>query len=568
MKRYLVYLYDIFKKKYKSGILLIILQVGITILSIITPILLQRTVDEGIVIKNVDKIIFYTILSASCLIFINTAKFFFTKLATRLKTEQSFLLKKKIMHNLTNGALSFFQKNTSGDILKTLESDIAVLENINIDWVISTVIEIIGGLFALRLLFGIDPFLLAIVIIAEIVIIIIQKKIVSILSKNARELRKLSGASMGIMEEFVSNIVSAIYCKSTEYQIKKYSENESTFVRKLNVQYNIAEANQLISNTIDGLLTISIYFLGGIWVIKGKMSYGELIAFSQYISLIISPVLVIINSFSKIELAIVSLDHVNHLVNMPIFKSGELETNEDILPSIRFDDTSICYDGNKPILQKLDMEFSAGNIYAIVGKNGSGKSTIIKTLYRLVEATNGNIYINNRDIKEWNIDKLRKYIGIVPQHSLILNDTIYSNIVLGMNISDDELSKVISIVDLDDTISELHNGLDSIVGEKGDNLSGGQKQKIAIARMLLSSSKILIFDEATSAIDNKSQEKIIEQIYKNYHDRLIIVIAHRISSIGNVDYVYYLENNTILEQGTLQELKQKKGSTYDLLLNE
>lgn len=565
MKQFALQLLITIKRHRKYCAILVILQICITILNIISPFILQRTVDEGIVGGNVNAILFYTLLAIICLLMINTARLFFSKIGNKVKIEQSFWLKRKILNNLANGTLSFLYQNSSGNILKSIENDIAVLERTNVDWAVNAIIEIVGGLFAISLLFRIDPYLLIVIIIAESLIITIQRIIVAILARNARELRTLSGRSLDILQEYVSNIVSAIQSKTTKYQIKKYTLNESMFVKKLNGQYILAEANQLISNTIDGFLTVAIYFLGGVWVIKGKISYGELIAVSQYIALIVSPVLTILNSFSTIEMAVVSLEQVNNLLDMPLIIDGKGIPKDVCTPSIKFDDVSIGYETNRPVLKKVSMVFLLGSTYAIVGENGSGKSTLLKALYRLIDITEGKIYVNDHSLDDWKLDDLRMSIGIVPQQSLILNDTIYNNLKLGNSVSDIELRKAINTVDLGDTISGLDNGIESIVGDKGQILSGGQRQKIALARILLSGEKIIILDEATSAIDNISLKIIIKQIYENYKDRLVIIIAHRRSSIGNADYIYYLGDNTILEHGTLEELKNRKGKVCDLL---
>lgn len=564
MRKYLIYLGEIFKRFVKISFTLLVLQIIITGLNIVSPVLLERMIDDGIVSKNIKTIFFYSILSILCLLIINTFKYLFNKFAAYLKTEQSFYLRRKILNNLSKGDFAFFQSNSSGDILKTLESDVSTLEEIGIDWFVTILIEIIGGIFAIRLLFRINYNLLLIVLIAESCIIIIQRKFVSKLSDNAIELRKLGGKSLGFIEEYVTNIIGAIYSKATKYMEMKFVNNERFFMKRLNKQYNTAEANEIISNTIDGLLTITIYLLGGIFVINDKMSYGELIAFSQYIALIVSPVLIIINSFSKIELAVVSLKKVNHLLHMPLTTSGKMNGKNQKELNIEFENVSLGYNENL-ILKDINMKLKAGYTYAFVGKNGSGKSTIMKAIYRLIEPQNGRIIIGNQNIEDWEIGELRKEIGIVSQDIFILNDTIYNNIVLDNMVSEFELQRILSIVDLEKMISNLEGGFNSIVGEHGLNLSGGEKQKISIARMLLAGTKIMIFDEATSSIDNYAQDKILEQIQKHYKDRLIIVIAHRSRPIEKSDYIFYIENNSIAEEGTLSQLKEKRGRTYELL---
>ena len=567
MKKYLKYLSGVFKHFFKMSIALMILQSAVTLFNLIVPVLLQKTVDDGIVKKDMDSLVVYSAASIICLLVLNFARFFYNKLSVKLKTRQSLELKIGIMDNLAKGDLEFFNNNPSGDILKTLESDVSILEEISVSWIITTVIELIGAMVAAGWILKINYMFLIIVAAAESLIVLFQKKFVSVLSKNAVELRELGGRSMGYIKEYVSNMISSIYSKTTGYMRSRYTDNESAFIKKLNKQYDLAEANQLISNTIGELLNISIYLIGGLFVIRNKMSYGELLAFSQYIALIMSPVLIIINSFSKIQLAIVSLDKVNALRDMPTIESGDGMPNSDRLLDICFNDVSLGY-SDEEILKNVNIRLESGNTYAFVGENGCGKSTILKAIYRMIDPRKGNITVGGKNIRHWNIDELRKMIGIVSQEVFVLNDTIYNNLTLGRKVDNREIMKVIELVDLSGFISSQENGINSKVGENGANLSGGQRQKIAIARMLLFGTRVLIFDEATSAIDNFAQEKIANAIHDNYSDRLIIIIGHRLNTIKSADHIYYIGDKRILEEGSLQELRLRKGFMHDLLISD
>lgn len=567
MKKYIKYLFELFKKFLKMSFALVVMQILVTFLNLVNPILLQKIIDDGIVVKDKETLIIFSAITIFCLIILNFIRFFYNKLAVFLKTRQTFDLKTKIMDNLSQGNIDFYKENSSGDILKTIESDVGVLEEISLDWIITTIVEVIGGIFAVGLILKINYWLLLIVVLAEILMIFFQKKFVSVLSKNAVKLRELGGKSLGFVEEYVSNIICAIYGKTTNYMKRKFINNENIFIKKLNKQYNLAEANQLISNFIDELLRILIYLIGGLFVINNKMSYGELIVFSQYIALIISPILIIINSFSKIELAIVSLDKVKHLIEMPFIECGTDKINIDLPIDIHFSDVTLGY-GKETVLKNINIRLKYGNTYAIVGENGSGKSTIIKALYRMINPQKGDIYVCGKNIRCWDIEDLRRAIGVVSQEVFILNDTIYNNLTLGRDIKNEELQKVINIAGISEIICNQDKGINSEVGESGVSLSGGQRQKIAIARMLLLGTKILIFDEATSAIDNYAQDRIVKGINENYDDRLIIVIGHRLNAIKGADFVYYIGEKQILEQGTLEELENIKGRTHDLIISK
>ena len=210
------------------------------------------------------------------------------------------------------------------------------------------------------------------------------------------------------------------------------------------------------------------------------------------------------------------------------------------------------------------MEFKKGEIYAIVGPSGAGKTTLMHLLFRLWDCISGSITVDGIDIKDFDIDCLRGQISIVSQNIFLLNDTIYNNIVLGKEIADEELQHILVQAGLHEFINTLPNKLETVVGENGIKLSGGEKQRISIARALLKKNPILIFDEATSMLDNETEEKIISILLDSFKDTTIILIAHRLSTVKNANTIYVLNNGTIMEHGSHDQLLEQKGIYYHL----
>lgn len=218
----------------------------------------------------------------------------------------------------------------------------------------------------------------------------------------------------------------------------------------------------------------------------------------------------------------------------------------------------------KPVLHDVFMEFKKGEIYAIVGPSGAGKTTLMHLLFRLWDCISGSITVDGIDIKDFDIDCLRGQISIVSQNIFLLNDTIYNNIVLGKEIADEELQHILVQAGLHEFINTLPNKLETVVGENGIKLSGGEKQRISIARALLKKNPILIFDEATSMLDNETEEKIISILLDSFKDTTIILIAHRLSTVKNANTIYVLNNGTIMEHGSHDQLLEQKGIYYHL----
>ena len=232
---------------------------------------------------------------------------------------------------------------------------------------------------------------------------------------------------------------------------------------------------------------------------------------------------------------------------------------------VRFDEVSFGYNDNRPILRKISFSMMPGQQTAIVGASGAGKSTLIKLLFRFYDPDSGRVLIDNQDIKEISIESLRKIVGIVPQDAVLFNDTILENIRYGCpRASDEEIFRAIELAHLTDFIATLPGGLDTIVGERGLKLSGGEKQRITIARTLLKNPTIIIFDEATSSLDSKSESMISAALRDISKNRTCIVIAHRLSTIVNADQILVLKNGSVLENGTHAKLLGLNGHYHEL----
>ncbi|MTN08238.1 ATP-binding cassette domain-containing protein, partial [Turicibacter sanguinis] len=218
------------------------------------------------------------------------------------------------------------------------------------------------------------------------------------------------------------------------------------------------------------------------------------------------------------------------------------------------------------ILDSINMKFKKGSITAIVGSSGCGKSTLVNLIFRLWDVDEGKILIDNVDIRDYNLQSLRKNISIITQDLLLLDDTILNNLTLeNKNISKKYLDDICARVGIYEFIDNLPNKFNTIVGEKGVKLSGGQKQRIAIARALLSDSEIIVFDEATSALDNISQKIILENINDILGNKIVIMIAHRLSTIKNSDKIYVIDKGKVIESGSHEELILNEGVYYKFL---
>jgi len=230
---------------------------------------------------------------------------------------------------------------------------------------------------------------------------------------------------------------------------------------------------------------------------------------------------------------------------------------------ITFDKVKFKYNERQNLFNDLSFEVPAGKKIAIVGGSGSGKSTIVRLLYRFYDPVEGRILINNQDIRDVSLNSLRKSIGIVPQDTVLFNDSILYNIHYGnFDASLDEVYNVTKLSDLHDTISRMPKGYETLVGERGLKLSGGEKQRVAIARTMLKNPPIFIYDEATSSLDSITEQNILNSVKKLIHGRTSIVIAHRLVTVLDADEILVLQDGKIVEKGSHRNLIKKPASLY------
>ena len=328
----------------------------------------------------------------------------------------------------------------------------------------------------------------------------------------------------------------------------------------------LTEKSKLTANTLNEIMFIVIYLISGLSIIQNTMTIGTMMAFIQYTSMLISPILQLTNSNTRIHIAIVSLRRIRTVLRIP--KTVDVGTKENIEGKIQFENVNFSYQPEVNVLNDFNMKIEKGKKIAIVGCSGCGKSTLLKLLYRLWSPNQGKILIDDIPIEKYSLKALRDSIAIVTQDVMIFNDTVLNNINLTGDRNISEIKKMCKKIDLEDNAILMDENPEGTVGEYGVKLSGGQKQRIAILRAILQNASIYVFDEATSALDNLTQEKIMEEIDTYLCGKTTIIIAHRLSTVRNADYIYVIENGSVVEEGTHDKLMLKNGAYKKMYMSE
>ena len=336
-------------------------------------------------------------------------------------------------------------------------------------------------------------------------------------------------------------------------------------------QHLTSESIHLGQGLIMGTGLLSLTILTGQQVIYGNMKISDFILVNMYLLQFISPLGnlgFILRDMSEGLTNFLELDNIFDI-------NPEITDKVDTLPlqyyhgEIHFNSVYFSYDSNKVILNDVTFTARSNKITAIVGPTGSGKSTIAKLLFRAYDICDGNITIDNQDIRQVKLSSLREKIGIIPQNPTLFMDTIYNNISYGNpEATYEEVLDIVKTVHLDKLIESLADGLNTIVGENGVKLSGGEKQRIAIARVLLCDFKLVVFDEATSSLDAKTEYLIQQNINKYLHGRTAIIIAHRLSTVMHADNIIVIDNGHVIQKGTHNTLINIDGYYKNLYLKQ
>ncbi|HBG9065333.1 TPA: ABC transporter ATP-binding protein [Clostridioides difficile] len=564
------FLYLIIQGNKKLVIISFLMMIVVAMIDLYIPQIIMNILDIAIKSKNITMLIKLILQFILINIILSNLELFLEYNYSKMKKKITTKLKLKLLRHLSKLDGRFFSEIKTGNIMNIVEYDVMMLDRFGIELIFSLIVDIITAFISLYFLIKIQSKLLVIVVVIQIVISFTQYIFTKMTSKYTQNIRSNAGSISNIVQEYISNIMNVVIHKGELNFFTQFLSMQKNFVSKCIKLDMIMAGNVSLSKILNSLIVISIYGYGGYKIINGEITFGELVAFQQYTGMLIGPCMNIIKSNAIVQQSLVSINRIfdllNEEVNMKQENTGEI-FQSGITKKIRMDmiDVSFSYD-KEDVLHNINMSLESGNIYGIVGGSGSGKSTLIKLIYRLWDIESGSIRINDVDIRDYNLKNLRKNITIITQEPLLLNDTVFNNIILSnKNINYELVVRICKELDIYDFIVSLPNEFNTIVGENGVKLSGGQKQRISIARAMLSNSSILVLDEATSALDNISQKDLLKSMKKFLNNKIVIIIAHRLSTIKDSDKIFVINNGEIIESGSHKDLVSQNGYYCNLL---
>ena len=559
-----------YKIEYKKLYMLMFVVVISGILQAVVPLSIKLLTDDFITKQNLKGFIIAGIGFFSLVIISTLAIYSFYVFGGKLEYQVSKEIRKSVFERIEKFSLTNIKKYETGELISRLTSDVQKLSEVFswgvIDACHSIIVLLISISIMLYLSYTLTLMLFLILPAIYIVTVIFQKNIL----KFQRKVRDYNSKIIRSYTESLSYI-KTIKALGIEDKKKKEFKAYNEKYRKYNLLSILISA--IFVPTVMFVASIGVGFafnFSSISVMRNVMTYGAFLSFLTYSFQIFEPFKMLAQIFTDLKSAQASAERVFQILYEEDEILEEEESDLDFEGNIKFENVSFHYfDDDKLILKDFNFEKKNGESVAFIGSTGSGKSTIVNLICKFYNPTSGGIYLDGINYR--NIDKTCLYnnLGYVLQQPQLFSISIKENIKFGNeNATDEEILKVCNLLGIDEFISKLPNGIDTVIGETGYNISGGQKQLISFARALIKNPKLLVLDEATSSIDTET-EKIIQNKMKDIlKGKTSIIVAHRLSTIKHCDKIVLIENGNILEQGTHLELLDKKGIYYKMYISE
>lgn len=562
LKRALVYV----KKYRKKMILALSLSAASVIIGLFSPVITQYALDNSIPNKDIPQLILMAVLLTITILVSVIFATIRSRIMTAVGQDIIFDIRTDLFEHLQRLSFEYYDSRPHGKILVRVINYVNSVSDILSNGIINFVLEIFNLVFIVIFMF-IMHWQMALVIMTGVPLLAL---IIGLIKKRQRKAwqevnNKSSNLNAYLHEGLVGAKVTQLFVREEEnaeiYQglSEAYREKWMKAVTYNNLLWPSVD-------TISAVISAAIYFCGLLVIGPANISLGTIVAMGGYASRFWQPIMNLSNLFNNFVNGVSYLERIFETMDEPVKVKDKENASEmpEIKGNVKFDKVCFSYDESAEILHDLSFDIKAGESVALVGPTGAGKTTIVNLISRFYDTTGGKVLIDGHDISEVTLKSLRSQMGIMLQDSVIFSGTVEDNIRYGkLDATSDEIKRAIKTVRAEEFIENM-GGLSAPIIERGASLSQGQRQLIAFARTLLSDPKILILDEATSAIDAKTEKLLQDGLDMLLKGRTSFIIAHRLSTIRNCDKIMYVSNKGITECGTHDELIAKKGDYYKL----
>ncbi|APQ16972.1 ABC transporter ATP-binding protein [Maribacter hydrothermalis] len=546
------------------GMLLIVISKAA---SFVAPLSLKYLMDDIIPNKNVDFLKILVLAVGLAILVQAVTSFLLTKI---LSVQAQYLiseLRAQVQKKVLSLPIRFFDNTKSGALVSRIMSDVEGVRNL----IGTGLVQLVGGtitaVVSLILLLRISWTMTIFTLIPLAIFALIALKAFKVIRPIFRNRGKINAEVTGRLTETLGGVRVIKGFNAEEQENKIFEEGVDRLFQNVKKSLTATAFMTSSSTFLLGLASTGIMGIGGYKIMMDELTIGDFLTFTFLLGLMVAPIVQMSNIGSQLTEALAGLDRTEELMNM-VPESDE-ENRTEVLKNfegnIIFNDVSFAYEEDKEVLHNISFEAKSGEVIALVGSSGSGKSTIAGLAATFLNPQSGTITVDGEDIAKVNLNSFRKHLGVVLQDEFLFEGTIRQNILFSRpNATEEELTAAVNAAYVNEFTDRFEDGLETLIGERGVKLSGGQRQRIAIARAVLANPRILILDEATSNLDTESEALIQKSLAELTKGRTTFVIAHRLSTIRKANQILVIENGRIAEQGTHDELIATEGRYHNL----
>lgn len=473
-------------------------------------------------------------------------------------------MRRDVFEHLQKLPFSYFDEHKTGVIMSRIVNDLMDISEFahhGPEDLFISLVSVVGS-FIILCTINIPLTLITFAVLPFLILFVVKKRTAMTIAfrKNRIEIAEVNAS----LENSIAGVRVARAFTGEQEEAKKFDENNQRYVTVRERAYRVMAEFFSGTNFLTSLMNVVVLTGGGYCVYRGVINVGDMVAYMLFINMFVNPIKKLIQFVEMFQNAITGYTRFQELMNIEVEQEEPDAVDlKDVRGEITFDSVSFQYNEGKEVLSNISMTFPQGEMVAIVGPSGGGKTTLCHLIPRFYEITQGSICIDGQDIRKVTRRSLRSKIGIVQQDVFLFTGTIFDNIAYGkLGASREEVYEAAKKANIHDYIMSLPEGYDTFVGERGVKLSGGQKQRISIARVFLKNPPILILDEATSALDNVTENYIQDSLDELCKNRTTIVVAHRLSTIKNADEIIVMDRDGIQERGTHTQLLEKDNGIY------
>lgn len=512
-------------------------------------------------------LVFVCAIIATCTLMANLFRYLSARVVVRLRMTILERLRNALYARLTHQSLSFYHSRQKGDILSTMTNDVQEIENS----VVTSVQVLLRDPFIILAYFGALFYLSPSLTLFTIIFFPISGFFISHISKKLKQKgyysQEMLGKILNVSEESVGGIRIIQAFSGEGFMQRKFAEINRKFARISKSMFNQRELASPVSEILGVLVIVVLVMYGGSLVLKnvdnneGMLTGSVFMTYLVFYSQILQPAKNISSAVTTLQRGLVAGERIFNMMDVPITitEKPAAKSVHDFNDAVMYENVSFKYD-QQYVLKNINLPVRKGQMIALVGKSGSGKSTMADLLPRFYDVVEGSIRIDGTDIRDLKLNDLRDLMGIVSQDAILFNDTIFNNIAFGQPDADREaVIQAAKIANAHEFITQMENGYDTNIGDRGLKLSGGQRQRLTIARAVFKNPPILILDEATSALDTESEQLVQSALDKLMQNRTSIVIAHRLSTIQHATEIIVMDQGEIKERGTHDTLLGMNG---------